>query len=356
MGNSGANVLAGGYGIDTLSYAISAAAVNVRLLEGTANAIVSGGDAEGDLANGFENVTGSASADVLTGNRLANVLDGGFGADTLTGGLGNDVFVVNEAGDQAIEAALGGTDKVKSSVSYTLAANVETLDLIGTGDIDGIGNGLLNTIAGNAGRNLLDGGVDVLSDRLMGGLGDDVYRIRDVRDVLVELANQGTDTVLSSITHTLAANFENLELQGSSAINGNGNGASNVIVGNSGANILNGMGGRDVMTGGGGADQFAFTTIPNGSTNVDIVTDFETGVDRFRLENAVFYNLGAAGALSIDAFFIGAAAHDATDRIIYDDTTGRLYYDSNGVAAGGQLEFADLDPGLMLRYTDFWII
>lgn len=356
MGNSGVNVLDGGYGTDTLSYAASAAAVNVKLLDGIANAVVSGGDAQGDVAKGFENVTGSAWADVLTGNSLANVLNGGLGADTLTGGGGNDVYLVNETGDQVIETLYGGTDKVKSSASYTLSANVENLDLIGTGDIDGIGNGLSNTIAGNASRNLLDGGIDVLSDRLTGGLGDDVYRIRDVRDILVELANQGTDTVLSSITYTLAANFENLELQGSSAINGNGNGASNVIVGNSGANILNGMGGRDFMTGGSGADRFAFTTSAFGSTNVDTIADFEVGIDKIGLSRAIFYGVGFTSALSADAFYVGAAAHDTTDRIIYDDTSGRLYFDSNGVATGGQVEFAVLDPGLTLQYTDFWII
>lgn len=356
MGNSGANKLIGASGIDTLSYAASMAAVMVTLLDGNANAIVSGGDATGDLASGFENVTGSAFADVLTGNNLANVLNGGLGADAMTGGRGNDIYIVDDAADQVIEVAGGGTDKVQSSVSHTLAANVENLDLIGAGDTSGVGNILLNTILGNAGNNLLDGGVDSLADRLKGGLGNDVYIIRDTKDALTELSNQGTDTVRSSVTFTLKTNFENLELQGSNAIDGKGNSASNVVVGNSGANILNGMGGSDVMTGGGGADQFAFTTTLNGVSNVDTITDFEVGVDKIRLENGIFTKVGTAGALSIETFFIGAAAHDATDRIIYDDTTGTLYYDNNGAAAGGQIAFANLDQGLTLSYTDFWIV
>jgi Ca2+-binding RTX toxin-like protein len=85
---AGADSQFGGGGVDTLSYAGSAAAVTVNLATGAA----SGGDAAGDLFTGFENLVGSASADTLTGDGAANAITGGGGADTLNGGAGADVL------------------------------------------------------------------------------------------------------------------------------------------------------------------------------------------------------------------------------------------------------------------------
>jgi len=224
--------------------------------------------------------------------------------------------------------------------------------LAGNDRYQGLGGN--DVIYGNAGNDYLDGGAG--ADKMYGGTDDDTFVVDNIGDRVVEKARQGLDTVLSSISYTLTSNVENLELTGTANINGTGNTLANFIVGNSFANILNGKGGRDVLTGGAGADQFAFTTKLNAVTNVDTITDFAPGVDKIVLENAIFKKVGAAGALSIDAFFVGAAAHDATDRIIYDDALGKLYYDSNGATAGGQIEFANLDPGLALKHTDFWIV
>jgi Ca2+-binding RTX toxin-like protein len=66
----------------------------------------------------------------ITGNSGNNVLDGGAGADTMTGGAGNDTYLVDNAGDVVTEQAGEGLDTVQSSVSWTLGANVETLQLI----------------------------------------------------------------------------------------------------------------------------------------------------------------------------------------------------------------------------------
>ena len=77
--------------------------------------------------------------------------------------------------------------------------------------------------------------------------------------------------------------------------------------------------------------------------------------DTIALENAVFTGL-AVGTLAASAFHTGAAAHDANDRIVYNKATGALIFDSNGIAAGGAVQFAKLSPNLTLTNADFVIV
>jgi len=88
-----------------------------------------------------------------------DTLDGGHGRDTMAGGLRNDTYIVDNPNDTIIEAPNAGIDMAKSSVSYTLAANVENLILTGTNAINGTGNALNNVIVGNDAANKLTGGL-----------------------------------------------------------------------------------------------------------------------------------------------------------------------------------------------------
>ena len=101
----------------------------------------------------------------------------------------------------------------------------------------------------------------------MGGLGNDIYYVDDMGDVITELANEGLDTVYSSVDFTLGANVENLSLLGSSAINGTGNNDNNLLTGNSGANVLTGGLGNDSLIGGLGNDTYMFG-IGDGQDNI----------------------------------------------------------------------------------------
>lgn len=195
-------------------------------------------------------VSGGPSNDYLSGTTSAN---------TLVGATGNDTYYVDHAGDKIVEKANEGTDTVRAAVDWTLGANLEHLTLVGSA-IRGTGNELGNFLSGNELANILTGGAgnDTLdgyggADRLIGGTGNDTYRVDNVADVIVELANEGSDTVTSSVDYTISANIESLTLTGN-AIRGTGNDLGNYILGNELANILSGGGGADRLDGGLGAD------------------------------------------------------------------------------------------------------
>jgi Ca2+-binding RTX toxin-like protein/type III secretion system FlhB-like substrate exporter len=250
VGGAGADALVGGPGSDAASYTSSSAGVTVNLATGAA----SGGDAQGDTFSGIENLTGSVQADVLTGDSGNNVLNGGPGADTMTGGIGNDTYLVDNPGDAVIENANEGTDTVDAFIHYGLPANVENLVLQGSADLQGYGNTLVNTLTGNSGNNLLDGGG--AADLMIGGDGNDTYFVDNIGDAITENANQGNDTVFATVNYGLSANVENLILQGGADLQGFGNGLANVIYGNSGNNLIDGGGGIDLMVGGVGNDTY----------------------------------------------------------------------------------------------------
>jgi Ca2+-binding RTX toxin-like protein len=310
------------------------------------------------------NATGNALANRLTGNTGNNRLDGGLGNDTMLGGAGNDTYVVNAAGDRVFETTAvsstvdaGGTDTVQSAVSFNLGSTaglsfVERLTLTGSANINGTGNGGDNRLTGNSGNNVLNGAGG--ADTMLGGAGNDTY-VTNGGDTITESTGQGIDIVRSSVSHTLGLNLELLTLTGSAAINGTGNTLANTIVGNTGANTLNGGAGLDTLTGGGGADSFVFNTAL-GAANIDRITDFNAAADTIRLENAIFAGL-AGGALAAAAFRVNTSgfAADASDRIIYETDTGRLYFDSDGNGAAARVHFATLATGLSLTSADFFV-
>ncbi|MCH8615703.1 hypothetical protein LZ016_06265 [Sphingomonas sp. SM33] len=243
IGNRGANALTGWGGNDSLQG--------------------NGGNDTLDGGPGSDVLNGGDGNDALSGGEGNDTLDGGSGGDAMEGGVGDDVYYVGNAFDQVIEAPESGNDKVYSSASYTLGANVESLQLLGSSSINGTGNELDNKLTGNSGANVFDGGLgaDTLdggsgADVLRGGAGNDIYYVDAAGDQIVEVASSGNDSVNSSVTYALGDFVENLRLTGGSNVDGTGNNLNNLLVGNSGANVLDGRAGADKMGGGAGNDTY----------------------------------------------------------------------------------------------------
>jgi Ca2+-binding RTX toxin-like protein len=285
------------------------------------NLTLTGTDATSAIGNSLHNtltgnagdnlLKGSTGNDSLVGGAGHDTLDGGAGADTMAGGTGDDLYVVDHAGDRAMELNSQGTDTVLSAVSYNLGGQyIENLTLTGTDATSAIGNSLNNTLTGNAGDNRLSGGTgndsliggaghDLLdggagADTMAGGTGDDLYVVDHAGDRALELNNQGRDTVLSAVSYNLGGQFiEILTLTGTGATSAIGNSLNNLLTGNAAANLLNGgtgtdtlngAGGDDVLTGGAGADTFLFGR----GAGSDLISDFTPGTDHIRLSGLGF--------------------------------------------------------------------
>ncbi|WP_232629216.1 M10 family metallopeptidase [Methylobacterium sp. Leaf118] len=300
---------------------------------------------------------GGSGGDRISGNAAANLLDGGAGADILTGRGGDDTYIVDNLGDQVVEAFGGGADTVRSSVSYTLSANVETLVLTGSASLSATGNGSANALTGNAAANRLDGGGG--ADTLSGGSGNDTYLVDKPGDRVIEATGGGWDSVAAGVSYTLAAGQEIEELRillsaGDRAINLTGNTFAQAVIGNDSANLLNGGWGKDVLTGRGGADTFVFNSAL-GASNVDRITDF-TSVDTIRLSDDIFTAL-APGPLAASAFKnITTGTVDASDRILYKQSTGELFYDADGLGSGLKVKIAVLDNKAALTADDVFVV
>jgi len=287
--------------------------------------------------NHNDELYGSEDNDTLEGGAGDDTLDGGSGTDTMRGGSGHDFYYVNATGDTVTENANEGFDTVFSTITYTLSANVEDLGML-AGAVDATGNELRNTMTGNDndneirgldGEDLLKGGggADVLrggnqndelygqggedelrgdggDDEMYGGTSNDTYWVNSAGDEVIEVSNEGTDTVnVSSLDdYTLTANVENLTLL--TGVNGTGNGLQNRIIGNLIGNILDGAGGADTLEGRQGNDTYI---VDNAN---DVVLESTAEDDNDTVLASVSYTLGT-GVLVETLATVNAAATTA---------------------------------------------
>lgn len=256
------------------------------------------GDDTLDGLDGDDVLDGDAGDDILIGGAGDDLLLGGEGGDSMTGGLGNDLYVVDDAGDQVVELEDGGFDAVETVLTtYTLAAHVEGLFYLGQDAFSGTGNDRDNLIVGGDGDDDLSGedGDDALhgglgADVLRGGRGDDVYLVEDETDVVIELENEGTDRIITTLnSFALGDDVEQLVFFGSGDFSGFGNPLDNLIVGGDGADMLYGGLGTDTLQGGAGNDLY----IVDGLEDL-VIEAAEEGLDTVEITGALTaWTLGA---------------------------------------------------------------
>ncbi len=230
--------------------------------------------------NGDDKLYGMTGFDRLYGGAGNDTVDGGAGSDSMFGGAGNDLYRVDDYLDLVSElhptsgADEGGNDTVQTSISYTLGAFVEKLELTGSGNIAGAGNSLANVIKGNTGNNLLSGG----------GGNDDLR------------GNEGNDTLV-------------------------------------------GGAGKDTLLGGTGADTFVLG-VPDAG-NPDRISDFVAAEDRIRIY-AADYGLsegqGLIGGQLASSYFaqISSGTQGTVaghGQFLYNTSSGTLMWDADGSGA-----------------------
>jgi len=350
-------------------------------------------------------LTGNALNNEIIGNEGANLLIGGGGTDLLRGAGGDDTYIVDSASDVVGEAAGGGTDRIffagvtssslHSGFDYSLlrtefenplpAGNQNTTiehlgvyDQFSTNSVNLRGSIVDDLLTGNEGINVFEGQAG--NDTMIGYGGDDYYFVGETADVVIEQSGGGYDTVFlgryfprvfntaspSVISYTLPDGVERLAADhvvsfDTPGLNRDlpqytliGNALNNEISGNDVANVINGGAGNDILIGYGGLDTFVFNT-PLAAGNVDQIVDFSAGAEKIHLDDAVFLGL-TPGALPAGAFAMGTAAQDADDRILYDSSTGNLYFDSDGTGAASPILFAVVHEGLNVTANDFVVI
>ncbi|MBA2935977.1 matrixin family metalloprotease [Sphingomonas sp. CGMCC 1.13654] len=268
-GGSGADIMYGGLGDDTFYVDNSSDIAVENPNEGTDTVIAS---VSYSLASSYtDNLTLTGTANInATGNSLANVLTGNAGDNVLNGAGGKDTAsFANATGPVNANLTTGvatgfGNDTLQAITNLTGSSYGDTLT----------GNGAVNVLDGGAGNDVLDGGGG--ADIMYGGLGDDTFYVDNSSDIAVEYANQGTDTVIASVSYSLASSYvENLTLSGTANINATGNGYNNILTGNAGNNVLNGGTGKDTAS-------FANAT---GPVNANLSTGIATGFGTDTLQN-----------------------------------------------------------------------
>ncbi len=362
-GEGGSNTLEGGGGDDT--YIVRGASdVVVELSASGIDTLIS--TATRTLGNFQENLTltgvaaingfGNILANVMIGNEAANTLNGVAGADTLSGNGGIDTL---NGGD--------GNDTLNGGGDADLLDGGNNDDTLNGGDGDDqlfgrAQNDTLNgdagadTIFGGDGDDVINGGLD--NDLLDGLNGNDTINGGDGADEMYGRQNNdtlngdaGTDTLYGGDgDDTLNGGGDNDLLDAGNGVDTlNGDAGDDTLYGRNGNDRIDGGLGADTLYGGNDADTYVFSTALGGG-NIDTVA-FSVVEDTIELSASIFSAFGAT--LDASELRIGSAAADADDYIIYDPTTGALYYDADGDGGGAAVQFATLGTGLALTFNDF---
>ncbi|MFP5078422.1 calcium-binding protein [Rhizobium sp. YIM 134829] len=346
------------------------------------------------LSSGGDSLSGDGGRDVIEGGLGNDTLDGGGDCDSLWGRLGDDHLDGGDGDDSQITLVVAGStalgDGFETSKLGGLyggegndvlegGAGSDSLDG-GVGDDDLFGGTGLDVLSGGDGNDTLDGGSG--SDWLYGGNGDDTLtesRGNDAlygengNDIIATASFLGTASSGKSSVYggdgedRIYANGKDLVYGGDDADHIVGNAADQLLSGDTGNDVIAGGGGNDkiwggdgldILTGDAGKDVFYFDWTLSAETNVDTITDYQVKDDAISLDKTVFSALGSGSKLKSAQFIAGSdgKAHDASDRIIYETDTGKLFYDADGTGGKAAILFAQLDANLAMKAGEFILV
>lgn len=374
-----------------------------------------GGDDTIKAGNGDDIIQGNTGNDFIDAGGGNDAIDlpnrgygGGTGIDTVIGGSGDDTLALNRS-ESDDNLTVNYTDINQGTISDgSELGEIETLVLVGgsgddnikitagTASVSGGGgndtivSGVMNdNIDGGEGNDLIDTGEgddyifsDAGVDTVVGGSGSDTLQINlfnATEDLIINYTdiNNGTvsngsqfsgiesldistgsgddDINITAVTASVSAGSGNDRLSTSAGDEYLfGDDGRDTLSGNGGNDTLVGGAGNDSLSGGDGQDRFRFEQPTDG---VDRLSDFNPHDDFIEVFGFTFGGeLVEGNSLSADQFMVGSSASDSSDRFIYNDLKGELWFDVDGTGAAAQVQLATLATGLNLTHEDILII
>ncbi|WP_114945681.1 cadherin domain-containing protein [Microvirga calopogonii] len=369
-------------------------------------------------AQGSDSLTGDGTANILNGLGGNDTLTGGKGDDTLDGGAGSNTAVFSgKSAEYDISPSITGSylieDHVDSRDGIDRLINIRFIKFQGDSQTvllyntkpDGIafskttfaedlltdtplatlsahdaeGDALTYTLTDPTGTFRLDGTVLVLQKSLdyeaktsysVTVTAKDQYGLETTQEITLTVADIGDTPGTpgdpgspsdAPLTLTGTAGADTLAGRGNNDVI-SGLAGKDQLYGNGGNDRLSGGLGNDTLTGGAGQDIFVFdaklakTNALNKKQNLDRILDFVVADDTIHLAKSVFSKISKKGVLKKGEFFIGSAAHDRDDRVIYNKKTGALWYDPDGSGAKEAIQVATLAKNLKLTNLDFFVV
>ena len=369
-----ADTVDGGDGFDTLVLTATSTSLNSATDSQLVNmeAIL----ASTALAGVNINLSTQSDSFTITGGNYSDTLIGGAGDDTFYGFVGSDNIDGGNGFDTLILKATsvnlnGATDTQLTGLEAISAADAPSgviISLLNQSEAYSLtGSNYADQITGTYQSDIFNGFVG--ADTIDGGASSDILKLTATslelntatNAQLINVEKITAATATAGVTIDLSAQTERINLVGGAYDDTlTGGVAADNLMGGSGADYLNGGAGNDVLTGGLGADHFIFSK-PAATSNVDTIADFTHGEDSLSFSKSAFASLGNVGQLADDdpKFWSSATAttaHDADDRLVYNTTTGALYYDADGLGGASAVQIATLSAHPQLLSGDIFVI
>ncbi|MEH2212325.1 MAG: calcium-binding protein [Nostoc sp.] len=367
-GRSGNDTVDGGTGDDLLKFLNFGSEGITSTFNATTNTGTITAGTSGVSYKNIErlDITGTDYDDYIVGGKGNDTLDPGRnGNDTIDGGAGDDLLSYNSSGAGITSTfdATTNTGLITSGRNRISYKNIERLNITGTDSDDNIvGSNGNDTIIGNI-TYFPPGSYDTIdfmsgNDTIDGGKGNDLLIVDDssgsqITSTFNAITNTGAIT--DGTNRISYKNIERLDITGTfyddNIVGSNGN---DILKGAFGNDMLTGGKGNDTLYGNNGTDTFAFNSFNEG---IDRLYDFNTTNELIQVSATGFGGGLSIGSLQTSQFRIGASATTSTQRFIYNNVTGALFFDQDGSASSyTQIQFAQLSAGLSLTKNNFVVV